>query len=43
MFASGIHNCEERVCCHISGFVVEQVLFRALMVVAQQLLGIPPV
>ncbi len=20
LFASGIHNCEERVCCHISGF-----------------------
>ena len=32
---------EERVCGHISGFLVEPHLFRALMVVARQLLSIP--
>jgi hypothetical protein len=31
---------ERRVCGHISGFVMEPCSFRALMVVARQLLGI---
>ena len=39
-FASEIYNDEERVCGHISGFVREPFSFRALMVVARQLLGI---
>ncbi len=39
-FASGIHHDAERVCGHLSGFVMEPCSFRALMVVARQLLCI---
>jgi hypothetical protein len=35
-----VFNCGNRVCGHISGFVVERSSFRALMGVARQLLGI---
>ena len=33
---------KERVCCHISGFVMEPSVFRALMVFARELLCISP-
>jgi hypothetical protein len=38
---AGLPSDKERVCCHISGFVMEHPSFRALMVVARQLLCIP--
>jgi hypothetical protein len=38
---AGLPSDKERDCCHISGFLRERSSFRALMVVARQLLGIP--